>query len=232
MREASESESEFEDVAEFCRRGENADHTQAESLAPGEIPSPESDEEGEPLDPKWLEQQLGRRARYIRRVKLIVSTLSLFVVLALVTRVLNRSSTDSDAVNAAMQPPAALLGKIGVAPATRLEAQSPEPWRLLRPAGAPSADPARPNALPNAPPARLSTSARMPAADEAMRRPGPDAARPRAEPDATSVPNAARHAFVKPVRRSVIATMIAPKVQSHAENIRNASGPPTARFPD
>ena len=186
MREASESESEFEDVAEFCRRGENADHTQAESLAPGEIPSPESDEEGEPLDPKWLEQQLGRRARYIRRVKLIVSTLSLFVVLVLVTRVLNRSST--------------------------------EPWRLLRPAAALGA--------------RLSTSARMPAADEAMRRRGPDADRARAEPDATSVPNAARHAFVKPVRRSVIATMIAPKVQSHAENIRNASGPPTARFPD
>lgn len=196
MREASESESEFEDVAEFCRRGENADHTQAESLAPGEIPSPESDEEDEPLDPKWLEQQLGRRARYIRRVKLIVSTLSLFVVLALVTRVLNRSST--------------------------------EPRRLLRPAAALGAD----SAGPRAPAARLSTSARMPAADEAMRRPGPDAARPRAEPDATSVPNAARHAFVKPVRRSVIATMIAPKVQSHAENIRNASGPPTARFPD
>jgi hypothetical protein len=228
VREASESESEFEDVAEFCRRGPNADYTQGESLAPGEIPSRESDEEVEPLDPKWLEQQLRRRARYILRVKLIVGALSLFVVLALVTRVLNRSSTDSSVVTAAMQPPAALLGKVGLAPATKREAQSPGPWRLLRPAGARGADPAR----SNAPRARLSTSARMPAADEAMRRRDPDSARPRAEPDAISVPHAAGHAFVKPVSRYVVVTVTAPKVQSHAENIRNASGPPTARFPD
>ena len=227
MREASESE--FEDVAEFCRRGENADSTQAESLAQGEIPVPEIDEEGEPLDPKWFEQQLGRRARYTRRVKLIVSTLSFFIVLALATRVLNRSSTDSAsvAVTAAMQPATALPGKVGVAPATRLEAQGSEPRRLPPPAAAPEANAARASAPP-----RLSTSARMPAADDTLRRRGPAAARSRAESDAASVPNAARHAFMKPVNPSVIVTMIAPKVQIHSENTRNASDPPTARFPD
>jgi hypothetical protein len=227
VREASESE--FEDVAEFCRRAENVDSAQAESLAPGEIPVPEIDEESEPLDPKWFEQQLGRRARYTRRVKLIVSTLSFFVLLALVTRVLNRSSIDSAsvAVTAAMQPATALPGTAGVAPAKRLEAQGSEPRRFPSPAVAPEANAARASAPP-----RLSTSARMPAAAGALRRRGPAAARSRAEPDAASVPNAARNAFVKPVSRSVIVTVIAPKIQSHSENLRNASDPPTARFPD
>lgn len=91
-------ESDLEDAAaEFFRRGDEGDYTEAEaeSLPAGSIAFSENNDESNQPDRELLEQQLGRRARYTRSVTLGMSALSLVTAVALITHVREPSAGDS-----------------------------------------------------------------------------------------------------------------------------------------
>jgi hypothetical protein len=81
--------SDIDEAAEFFRRGDDGDYVEAESLPAGSTAFAESDEQPAPIDPKLLERQLERRARYTRWVMLGMGALSLVTGLGLFTHVLN-----------------------------------------------------------------------------------------------------------------------------------------------
>jgi hypothetical protein len=81
--------SDIDEAAEFFRRGDDGDYIEAESLPAGSTAFANSDEQPALIDPKLLERQLERRARYTRWVMLGMGALSLVTGLGLFTHVLN-----------------------------------------------------------------------------------------------------------------------------------------------
>lgn len=226
----NDPESDFEDCTEFFRRGDDGDYVDAESLPAGSIAF-ENDQSVQ-ADPKVLERQLERRARYTRRVKLGMSALSLATVVAFFAHALQPSAGDSRSAGEghvlisdassprhAAQAPAKRLevpSLVSAPPAPNPRAQSPDPPQI------------NPSALGS----EIAITA--PAAKSSQPSTATVAGTPRATKVATTgARGAGRQALAsnlitKPLSRSSLPSLAPIQAPINAA----ASHPPTARFAD
>jgi hypothetical protein len=250
----NDPESDFEDAAEFFRRGDDGDYAEAESLPAGSIAFAESDDQSNQTDPKLLERQLERRVRYTRRVKLGMGALSLVTVVAVLTRALlpsgdfpsnddSRASTSdaSPLEHASLAPPKELdarsLGLLRATPPAP-DLRAPMPSTMPLSASTTNAEGA---IIEPATPSKLGPSALAPAT--ATRAAEPLASQP---PTVTVVaaprPTKAAPVGARGARRQALASNPIAKSSSRsslpslatiqAPVSQGASRPPTARFAD